>query len=236
MFFLDAPLTPNHEVWLDEETAKHVLQVLRMRTGDGLQLTNGKGMMATAFIAAIEKKNCSVFIEHAAVHDVPSPALHLAITFTKNTSRNEWLLEKATELGVRTIIPLIASRSERERIRHDRWNNILTSALIQSQQFHLPVLTEAMPLKRVLETYASDHKLVAHCMPNIRRQPLAEVLMRGKNTLMLIGPEGDFTAEEVNDCIGAGCISTSLGSSRLRTETAAMAACAYFNMVNYEKD
>ncbi len=236
MFFLDAPLTPNHEVWLDEDTAKHVLQVLRMRTGDTLLLTNGRGAMATAFIAAIEKKNCSVFVEHAAVHDAPTPALHLAVAFTKNSARNEWLLEKATELGVRTIIPLSVERSERERMRYDRWNNIITSALLQSRQVHLPILKEPMGLSQVLEAYSAQQKLVAHCMLNIRRHPLQEVLKPAKDTLMLIGPEGDFTPMEVQECLNEGCVSASLGLNRLRTETAAMAVCAYFNMLNYEKD
>jgi 16S rRNA (uracil1498-N3)-methyltransferase len=235
MFFYDAPLTPNHEVWLDEETARHVLQVLRMRTGDKLQLTNGRGTLAEAFIATAEKKKCSVFVEYAITHTAPQPALHLGIAFTKNNSRNEWLLEKATELGVNSIIPLLAERSEKEHFRYDRFKNIITSALLQSQQFHLPLLTERLTLTNAIEQFAgTKQKLVAHCMPSLKRTPLHEAMKPGEDTVILIGPEGDFTEEEAGQCASAGYTAVSMGVNRLRTETAAMAACAYFNMMNNE--
>ena len=235
-FFYDAPLNAHQTVSPDEVTAKHVLQVLRMGVGDKIQLTNGKGIVATAVITVAEKKKCSVFIEDMTTEPYPQPALHLAIAFTKNTSRNEWLLEKATELGVSSIFPLIAKRSERERIRHDRWKNILISAMLQSQQAHLPYLAEAISLEQLLADHASTaQKLVGHCVENIERQALSKALQPGSDSLILIGPEGDFTNEEIELCLSAGCVGISMGHTRLRTETAAMAACAYFNMINYEK-
>jgi 16S rRNA (uracil1498-N3)-methyltransferase len=156
------------------------------------------------------------------------------VAFTKNASRNEWLLEKATEMGVQSVIPIIATRTEREKIRYDRWKNILVSAILQSQQFHLPHLLEATSLKDILSKYSNaPQKLVAHCMEDKLRNPLSIALQPHKETLILIGPEGDFTAEEVALCEAQQCKSISLGDTRLRTETAAMAACAYFNMINH---
>lgn len=234
IFFYDGMFSPGLTTWLEEDTARHVVQVLRMQHGDRLQLTDGKGQVADTTITIAEKKKCSVAISQVTSYPVPQPALHLAIAFTKNTSRNEWLLEKATELGARSIIPLIATRTERERIRYDRWKSILVSAMLQSQQYHLPVLPEAMSLKQVLEQFGNvPQKLAGHCITDKPRKPLSAALSPHKETLLLIGPEGDFTSEEVDLCEAAGCAGISMGSQRLRTETAAMAACAYFNMVNH---
>jgi 16S rRNA (uracil1498-N3)-methyltransferase len=144
------------------------------------------------------------------------------------------LLEKATELGVSSIVPIIASRTERERIRYDRWKNILIAALIQSQQYHLPELTEALSIKEVLQRFNDiEQKLVGHCISSESRSPIADVLERNKDTIVLIGPEGDFTLEEVQTCYANGYTGISLVDQRLRTETAAMAVCAYFSLVNH---
>jgi 16S rRNA (uracil1498-N3)-methyltransferase len=234
IFFHDGPLPVNTELQLAEDTARHIVQVLRMQQGDKLQLTDGKGHLATASVGRAEKKKCSVLVEAVVFHELREPKLHLAVAFTKNVSRNEWLLEKATELGVHTIIPLSAARTEREKIRHDRWQNILVSALLQSQQYHLPRLAELTPLKNIVQQYETiPQKLVAHCMDGEPRIPLSQAMLTHKETLILIGPEGDFTAEEVALCKAQGFTAISMGDNRLRTETAAMAACAFFNMVNH---
>ena len=236
LFFHHTPLIDGVEVWLEEDTARHIVQVLRMQAGEKIQLTDGSGNVAVASIMKAEKKKCSVFIDSAIFHPAKAAALHLAVALTKNSSRNEWLLEKATELGVKTIIPLSVTRSEREKIRHDRLNNILISAILQSQQYHLPQLTELQTLKQVLKTYTDvPQKLVAHCISDRERFPLSKILLPKKETLILIGPEGDFTEDEVKECIDADFAGVSMGTTRLRTETAAMAACAYFNMVNDEE-
>ncbi|OJW81930.1 MAG: hypothetical protein BGO69_15545 [Bacteroidetes bacterium 46-16] len=219
---------------LDEDTARHVVQVLRMTAGAQLQLTDGKGHLATASIVSAGKKKCMVRLEVVDTYEAPATALHLCVAFTKNTSRNEWLLEKATELGVCSITPLLAARSERERIRYERWHNILVAALIQSQQYYLPVLHEAMaPAEAIMMHKGIAQKLVAHCIAGRERKPLGEMLKPAKDTVILIGPEGDFTEEEVNLCISAQYAAVSMGMQRLRTETAAMAACAYFNLINH---
>ncbi len=233
-FFHNVLLAAGNELALEEDTARHVVQVLRMNMGEQLQLTDGKGHVATATIVETGKKKCWVKIQSVVFHDAPAVGLHLCLGFTKNASRNEWLLEKATELGIKSITPLICTRTEREKLRYDRLENILVSALLQSQQFHLPVLNESMTLKAALEHYRDvPQKLVGHCIAAMERKPLAELLKTGKETVILIGPEGDFTEEEVNLCMSAQCEGTTMGTQRLRTETAAMAACAYFNLINH---
>lgn len=233
LFFHGDSLVVNRETQLNEDTARHIGQVLRMRAGDALQLTDGKGNLADAVITQSDKKKCSVVIQKISFHELPATALHLAIAFTKNTNRNEWLLEKATELGVRSIIPLHATRTERERIKHERWYNILVSAMMQSQQYHLPVLTEVKSVAEVIKQHNTvKQKLVAHCIQERPRAVISAAMKPGMETLILIGPEGDFTEEEVNLCEAEGCTGISIGNQRLRTETAAMAVCAYFNMIN----
>lgn len=219
-------------VWLDEDNARHVVQVLRMQIGEKIQLTNGRGYAAIANITVADKKKCAVVIEEVVFHE-PPVALHLCVAFTKNSSRNEWLLEKATELGIASITPLLTTRSEREKFRYDRMKGILISALLQSQQYRLPQLNEAMQLTALLEKYKQvPRKFIAHCIADKPVAPVAELLKPVVETLVCIGPEGDFTAEEVTLCIDAGCAGLSLGKQRLRTETAAMAVCAYFNLIN----
>jgi 16S rRNA (uracil1498-N3)-methyltransferase len=159
--------------------------------------------------------------------------LHLCVAFTKNNNRNEWLLEKVTELGVASIIPIITGRSEKTHIRDDRWQKILQAAILQSQQDYLPHLTDVMPLHEALAMYKDlPKKLIAHCIGEEKKQPLPEMLKESAETVLLIGPEGDFTQNEVNLCIENGFNAVSLGAQRLRTETAAVAAAAYFNMLS----
>jgi 16S rRNA (uracil1498-N3)-methyltransferase len=129
------------------------------------------------------------------------------------------------------IVPLMTARTEREHFRFDRLNNILISAMMQSQQYHLPLLKEPAPFKAITGIDAAQ-KLIAHCMDGIVRMPLHEALQPGKDTVICIGPEGDFTDDEVSAATAAGFTGISLGVNRLRTETAAMAVCAYFNMIN----
>jgi 16S rRNA (uracil1498-N3)-methyltransferase len=235
VFFSDTHLANGSELSLDEDTARHVVQVLRMAAGDTLILTNGRGTEATTIITKAEKKKCQVVIKQTQLHNPATVPMHLCVAFTKNTGRNEWLLEKATELGVNSIIPLITSRTERERIRYDRWNNILIAAILQSKQYYLPLLHEATTLEKVLTQHEpTPQKLIGHCIAHLERKPLSVAMLPAKETLMLIGPEGDFAPDEVSLCNEKGCKGVLMGSQRLRTETAAMAACAYFNLINHD--
>lgn len=232
-FFFEGELIKGSVVALDEATAKHIVQVLRKQKGDTIKLSNGKGYIAFSTITATAKKQCTVTIDEVAYRDEPVHKLHIAVAFTKNSSRNEWLLEKATELGASSIIPLSAKRTEKEHIRYERWNSILVSAMLQSQGYYLPELSKALDVKALLAKYETvSQKLVAHCIEDKERMPLRGAMKANAETLFLIGPEGDFTYEEVECCEAGGCTGISLGTQRLRTETAAMAACAYFNMIN----
>ncbi len=234
VFFHDDLLEMNNLIDLQDETVRHVVQVLRMGEGDKLSLTNGKGYKAIVTIEVAAKRKCSVRINDVSFFEERKPKLHLAVALTKNSNRNEWLLEKVTELGVATIIPLQTGRSEREKFRADRFRKILVAALIQSQQYYLPDLRELTRLTDIVEEYKSvSQKLVAHCMDDAARLPISGAIEKQKETLLLIGPEGDFTQEEVNQLTSVGYKGISMGSTRLRTETAAVTACAIFNMLNH---
>lgn len=235
LFYHNQQLIANTTLQLDEDNAKHIVQVLRMQVGDALRITNGQGGVADAVIADAAKKRCAVTLSKVTHHEPAKHKLHLAVAFTKNTSRNEWLLEKATELGVSTIIPLMATRSEKERIREERWTGILVSAMMQSQQYYLPVLAAPTKFADVLSQYKDvAQKLVGHCIDEVPRQSLTVAMQAAKETIVLIGPEGDFTAEEVRLCADNGYVGITMASQRLRTETAAMNVCAYFNTINNE--
>jgi 16S rRNA (uracil1498-N3)-methyltransferase len=231
-FFYNGTLTDDETVSLDADTAKHIWQVLRMEAGDKVVLTDGKGTTAEGSINTAERHKCNVSIDKVTFHQRHGKILHLCVGFTKNNSRNEWLLEKATELGVGSIIPVASSRSEKTYVRNERWQKILQSAILQSQQSYLPHLAEITQLDELLSLYNKiPQKLVAHCIPEIEKHPLPEMLKPSPETILLIGPEGDFTAEEVNLCIKNGFRPVSLGAQRLRTETAAITAAAYFNVM-----
>lgn len=218
---------------LEEDTARHVVQVLRMGPGAQLELTDGAGTAAVVRITAAGKKKCTVQTETIGKVKEREPRLYLAVAFTKNAGRNEWLLEKATELGVRSIIPLAAQRSEREKFRYDRWRQILISAMLQSRQYHLPELKEPLTPEQLLREYATlPGRYIAHCMEAFPRKTADRALQKGVDSILLIGPEGDFTPEEVTLAVDAGFEGITLGHTRLRTETAAMAACALFNLKN----
>lgn len=220
---------------LDESTARHVVQVLRMKVGEELLLTDGQGAQAVAEIKEAGKKSCSVRVLQVRQTPPRAAALHLCIAFTKNASRNEWLLEKATEMGVASITPLITARGEKTHPKPERWRTILISAMLQSQQTFLPTLTAPQTLEAALRIHdATAQKFFAHCVDGLPRAPLAEALLKGQNTAIFIGPEGDFNPTEISLAEAAGCSAVSLGHTRLRTETAALAACALFHLVNDE--
>lgn len=205
----------------------HAAHVLRMRSGDLLQLTDGRGALHRCRIDRMDKHACRLTLLET--HHIPPPpaSLHLAISFTKNPARIEWFLEKATEIGVQSITPLLCRRSEKVHQKTERFEKILVSAMLQSQQAYLPVLHPPTPLAEVIQG-SEELKCIAHCLEGGERRSLQDVLQPQKNTLILIGPEGDFTAEEITSCL-ATCQAVTLGQKRLRTETAGLFACVVFN-------
>jgi len=235
-FFFNGPLAVNTTVRLDADTAKHIWQVLRMDADDRILLTDGNGNSAEGTIHIAERHKCDVTIDNVISHPRQGNILHLCVAFTKNNSRNEWLLEKATELGAGSIVPIDSYRSEKTHVRSDRWNKILQSAILQSQQYYLPRLHEITPLYKALEEFANvPQKFVAHCIIDEEKLPLAGLLKSGSDAVIMIGPEGDFSLEEVNLCKRQGFVPVSLGTQRLRTETAGIMAAAYFNLITDAK-
>lgn len=211
---------------LDEDTSKHITGVLRMKAGEALLLTDGKGVKAQAVITNDHRKRCAVHVESIEKETERANQVCIAISLVKNTARFEWFLEKATEIGVSEIIPLLCERTEKEAFRHDRMQSIVTSAMLQSQQSWLPLLHQPTAFKTVLPT-DSEQKFIAHCLPQQKR-PLHEVLKKpGGSSMILIGPEGDFTESEIEQALTQNFLPVALGNTRLRSETAGMVAAAW---------
>ena len=213
-------------IHLSEESSRHIVQVLRMKTGEKIQLTNGKGDLITAEIIRDHKKHCEVKIieKHRTRH--PNRNVSIGISLIKNTSRFEWFLEKATELGVREIIPLICERTEKQHFRYDRMQTICISAMLQSQQAWLPVLQQPVQLGSFITMNQSERRLIAHCADGAKVKLAEATIEEIVSSLILIGPEGDFTDQEIAFAITAGFIPVSIGDTRLRTETAGVVASA----------
>jgi len=211
---------------LDEDTSKHITGVLRMKAGEALLLTDGKGTKAHALITDDHRKRCTVTINTTEKEPVKSPKVCIAISLLKNAARFEWFLEKATEIGVSEIIPLLCERTEKEAFRHDRMQAILISAMLQSQQCWLPNLQEPTPFENIITTdYAA--KFIAHCLPQ-QKETLHGLLKKfDGNRIILIGPEGDFTEAEISQALAKNFLPVTLGNTRLRTETAGMVAAVY---------
>jgi 16S rRNA (uracil1498-N3)-methyltransferase len=207
---------------LDEDTSRHVVQVLRMKKGEQLHLTDGLGHLLLAEISDDHKKHCTVAIKEVTYTAPAERKVTIAISNIKNASRFEWFLEKASEVGVSEIIPLVCERTEKERFRYDRMNAICISAMLQSQQVWLPQLKEPQSFNYVLENITAAAKYIAHCengpKNSLSEQPSADT------SVILIGPEGDFTPGEIEGAIQQGFIPVSLGNTRLRTETAGVVA------------
>ena len=227
-FFYIANYQGEKLVELDEATARHIVQVLRMKEGELLHLTDGKGNLMTAIIIETGKKSCSVEIRESVFQEQESEKICIAISLLKNPSRFEWFLEKATEIGVSEIIPLLCERTEKEKFRFDRLHTICVSALLQSQQCNLPLLHQPQTLLQFLtEGLGFENKYIAHCDETSKTELMsihADEKHSGKSSLILIGPEGDFSEKEIELALKKDFMPVSLGSTRLRTETAGVVA------------
>jgi 16S rRNA (uracil1498-N3)-methyltransferase len=187
-----------------------------MQVGEQLMLTDGKGFSATADILQADKKQLMVALGQMIAHPAPQKKMILGISLLKNTARFEWMLEKVTEIGITEIIPLLAERTERQHFRQERFQQILVSACLQSGQFHFPVLHEPLKLPAVFSMDLPQKKFIAHCMEGDKPQLTGQSL----DSILLIGPEGDFTAAELDLAVQHQYKPVGLGESRLRTETA----------------
>ncbi len=218
---------------LPEEESKHAIKVLRMQVNDAIRITNGKGLLATALIQELGKKNCVLQIIESAQVDKPQPSINLAIAPTKNSDRLEWLVEKATELGIDNIYLLQCEHSERKVQKTERLEKIAVAALKQSQQCWLPLIHDVAPFKQQIELPVIGQKLIAHCHETPKRF-ITESYIPGSDVVLFIGPEGDFSENEVKLALGNGFQPISLGNNRLRTETAALFALAAVVVKNQE--
>jgi len=205
-----------------EETSKHCAQVLRMQGGDTLQITNGVGDIFEATIVEAHKKNTTVQIIQEHTVAAASQKIILGISILKNAVRLEWLFEKATEMGVHSIVPLLCERTIHERFKTDRMSNIIQSAMIQSQQAWLPFLSQPISFKDFIHQYNAADKYIAHCEPSNKTS--IKDLPNSKDLVIAIGPEGDFTPSEIEMAIEANYQPIGLGPTRLRTETAGLFA------------
>lgn len=214
---------------LTEENRHHLIQVLRLKEGDQFTITNGRGILYTLLLETVQKKNCT----HRIVSEIEVPParshLHIGIAFTKNTARIEWFLEKAVELGVEEITPLQTARSVRTHAKRDRLEKIIQSAMLQSQQCYLPVLHEPIPFQEFV-TNLQGPRYIAHCLPDERRSLQEELLGKTRATVC-IGPEGDFSPEEIQFALQHELLPIELGLTRLRTETAGMYVSSVFRAV-----
>lgn len=217
---------------LPEEEAAHAVRVLRLQPGDEVMLTDGTGRFYRAEITTATPKRCLVKITETLPQEpLWKGHLHLAMAPTKNMDRTEWLAEKATEIGFDELTFLNCRYSERKVIKTERIRKILVSAMKQSLKARLPKLNEMTPFNQFITRPFPGQKFIAHCYEG-EKPLLKEVLQAGEDALVLIGPEGDFSEEEVQQAIENGFRPISLGRSRLRTETAALVACHLMNLKN----
>ena len=219
---------------LPEEESKHCVRVLRMSIGDELFLTDGRGSMYRCKVVNDNVKRCEVeVVEHLEEYGRLPYSLSMAVAPTKNIDRFEWFLEKATEVGISEVWPIECEHSERRQIKEDREEKVITAAVKQSLKAYHPTLHPLTPLKRLLAMPFDGQKYIAHCNSEIgEREYLGSIVKKGGNVLILIGPEGDFSPEEIKFALQNGFKPISLGNQRLRTETAAVVATVITSTIN----
>jgi 16S rRNA (uracil1498-N3)-methyltransferase len=229
-YFYEPLLTNNPSTYtVSEETSKHCAQVLRMKEGDRIDLTNGIGELYEAVITVAHKKNTTVQIQSQKTIIAAAQKIVLGISLLKNVTRLEWLFEKATEMGVHSIVPLVCERTIHERFKTDRMQNILQSAMIQSQQVWLPILTEPIPYKSFLQNHKAAQQLIAHCEPTEKLS--VKEIIASNDLILLIGPEGDFSPSEIEMALQSNYQAIHLGPTRLRTETAGLFALSVLKKI-----
>ncbi|MEP5341746.1 MAG: 16S rRNA (uracil(1498)-N(3))-methyltransferase [Algibacter sp.] len=219
------------EFSFSKEESKHIVKVLRKDTGDILHITNGKGWLFEAEITIPNIKRCVVQIISKSEHPRKHYHVHLAVAPTKMNDRYEWFLEKATEIGIDCITPIICDHSERKFIKAERFEKILQSAMKQSLSVHLPKLKPAITLKEFLKKDLNGQLFIAHC-EEVDKKSLKHELEANCDTTILIGPEGDFSTKEIELALKNNFIPVTLGKTRLRTETAAIVACHSVAFIN----
>lgn len=224
LFYNSELSTDSNQIQFSKEESRHIVKVLRKSVGDTLHITNGKGVLFTSEIISANLKNCIANIISFETKPQRNYKLNLAVAPTKMNDRYEWFLEKATEIGIDSITPIICDNSERRVIKAERYEKILLSAMKQSLNCYLPKLNEAISYKDFITQKYNGLLYIAHC-EETNRKSLKQELKANQSVTILIGPEGDFSTNEIELAIQSGFIPVSLGTTRLRTETAAIVAC-----------
>ena len=232
LFYFKAIDQESQQFSFDKEESKHIHKVLRKKEGDILFVTNGLGLCFKTEIILASDSKCTVKILSFEAQTKPNYHLHLVVAPTKMNERYEWFLEKATEIGIHEITPIICDHSERKVIKTERFEKILLSAMKQSNQNFLPILNEPIDFKSFVQKEIGGQKFIAHCEDK-HKKSLKNSLIKTKDVTILIGPEGDFSAVEIKMALENQYIPLSLGTTRLRTETAALVAC---HSVVYENE
>jgi 16S rRNA (uracil1498-N3)-methyltransferase len=216
---------------LSESESKHAIRVLRLKENDTIILIDGKGIYYEVKITDAHPKKCAVEIVNKRNEVNNNPHLHIAIAPTKNNDRIEWFTEKCTEIGINEITPIICHHSERKKLKEERIVKTAITAMKQSLKATLPIINNSIPFNRLVTNPFNGKKYIAHCY-NENKKLLKNCYQKGENALILIGPEGDFSKQEVDLAIINGFEPVSLGNSRLRTETAGIVACHTINLIN----
>ncbi|GGG48765.1 16S rRNA (uracil(1498)-N(3))-methyltransferase [Bizionia arctica] len=219
------------QIIFPKEESKHIVKVLRKSEGDILHITNGFGLLFTAKITVADIKNCVAIITNSEEQAKRSYQVHLAVAPTKMNDRYEWFLEKATEIGIDTITPIICDNSERKVIKPERFEKILQAAMKQSLTCYMPKLQEAITYSDFIKTKIVGQKFIAHCEETDKKSLKTEI-NPNQDITILIGPEGDFSVKEIQQALQSQFIPVTLGNTRLRTETAAIVACHSVAFVN----
>jgi 16S rRNA (uracil1498-N3)-methyltransferase len=222
----------NNAAILNEEESLHCVKVLRHKVGDTIQVIDGKGTRAIGTIEAAHAKQCAVSLSSKeTVAKTRHYELHIAIAPTKNIERIEWFVEKAVEMGIDRISSIKCKNSERTVVKEERLRKVAESAVKQSQQAYIPSIDPLLEFKEFIKNTTADVKLIAHCEKD-EKNNIKDHIQANKSYCVLIGPEGDFTKEEIRVALDAGYLPVSLGDTRLRTETAGLYACAALAVLN----
>lgn len=230
------PDIANDTYTLNEEESKHCSRVLRLEVGDVVHLIDGVGGLYEAELTNINKKNVQLkVVNKQSDFGKRNHYLHIAIAPTKNIDRLEWFLEKATEIGIDEITPIICDRSERKIVKEDRLEKVVTAAVKQSLTAYHPKVNQAVTFAQFLAKQSDGNKLIAHCMDGDKSY-IDQLIKPTETCLLLIGPEGDFSPAEIEIALQNGYKPVTLGNTRLRTETAALAGCFEVNFLNRIND
>tara|TARA_B100000900_G_scaffold99581_1_gene82327 strand:- start:2013 stop:2717 length:705 start_codon:yes stop_codon:yes gene_type:complete len=232
LFYSKNTTINNKEILLTDQENRHLTKVLRRKKGDSINVTNGKGVLFKCIIVESKKKNTKLEIKKYSIFNDDFPKIKIAISLTKKTNRFEWFLEKATEIGVSEITPIISENTEKIKLNYDRSNKLLLSAMKQSLRYKLPILNLTTSfVDYVSKSNDSYDSYIAICSQN-KTHLFKDILKKGSNSEIIIGPEGGFTNNEIDLAKKVNFTTVSLGNKRLRTETAGIIACSIFSTIN----